>query len=92
MSKLTKEERLIKLESLNKELQQLNEEAEEPPKIEEEEPNQEIEDVKIEKPKRKATVKQLEAMKKGNAILRQKQADAKKNKRRTSDSGQRDSK
>ena len=34
MSKLTKEERLIKLESLNKELQQLNEEAEEPPKIE----------------------------------------------------------
>ena len=77
MSKLTKEERLSRLDLLNKELQQLNEEEEAPPKLEEE-PTQEIEDVKIEKPKRKATVKQLEAMKKGNAILRQKQADAKK--------------
>ena len=79
MSKLTKDERLLILKSLEEELKTLNEETDTPegpsPQIEENK-----EPIQIQKPKRKPTEKQLEAMKKGNSILRQKQAEAKKQK------------
>ena len=80
MSKTTKEERLLKIQALQDELKILNEEGE-PSESQEEiktaEPQQEtVEDEAIQKPKKKKqlTQKQIETLKKGNAILREKQA------------------
>ena len=80
MAKVSKEERLLKIKALQDELKLLNEE-EEPSEPQDEiktaEPQQEtVEDEAIQKPKKKKqlTQKQIETLKKGNAILREKQA------------------
>ena len=80
MAKVSKEERLLKIKALQDELKLLNEEGEpsEPQdEIKTAEPQQEtVEDEAIQKPKKKKqlTQKQIETLKKGNAILREKQA------------------
>ena len=80
MVKVSKEERLLKIKALQDELKLLNEEGEpsEPKEeIKTEEPQPEtVEDEAIQKPKKKKqlTQKQIETLKKGNAILREKQA------------------
>ena len=80
MAKVSKEDRLLKIKALQDELKLLNEE-EEPSEPQDEiktaEPQQEtVEDEAIQKPKKKKqlTQKQIETLKKGNAILREKQA------------------
>ena len=77
MSKLTKEDKLLKIQSLQQELNLLNVEdnaIEEPvTKIEEEEPEEAV----IQKPKKILSEKQKEALKKGTAAIRRKQAEMK---------------
>ena len=78
MSKTTKEERLLKIQALQDELKILNEDTEPPDEIKTEEPQDET----IQKPKKKKqlTQKQLEALKKGTAAIRVKQAQMAKEK------------
>ena len=76
MSKLTKEDKLLKIQSLQQELNLLNVEdsaVEEPVKIEDEEPEQAV----IQTPKKILSEKQKEALKKGTAAIRRKQAEMK---------------
>jgi hypothetical protein len=78
MLKTTKEERLLKIQALQDELKILNEDTEPPDEIKTEEPQDET----IQKPKKKKqlTQKQLEALKKGTAAIRVKQAQMAKEK------------
>ena len=78
MLKTTKEERLLKIQALQDELKILNEDTEPQDEIKTEEPQDET----IQKPKKKKqlTQKQLEALKKGTAAIRVKQAQMAKEK------------
>jgi len=78
MLKTTKEERLLKIQALQDELKILNEDTEPQDEIKTEEPQ----DKTIQKPKKKKqlTQKQLEALKKGTAAIRVKQAQMAKEK------------
>jgi len=83
MSKTTKEERLLKIQALQDELKILNEDTETIPETKEDEPQDEIKgDEAIQKPKKKKqlTQKQIEALKKGTAAIRLKQAQMAKEK------------
>ena len=80
MAKVSKEERLLKIKALQDELKILNEDSEAPEPQEQikeaEAPEQNEDSEAIQKPKKKKqlTEKQIETLKKGNAILREKQA------------------
>ena len=80
MAKVSKEERLLKIKALQDELKILNEDdgaPEQQPEIKEADaPEQNENSEAIQKPKKKKqlTEKQIETLKKGNAILREKQA------------------
>ena len=83
MSKTTKEERLLKIQALQYELKILNEDTETIQETKEDEPQEEKkEDEAIQKPKKKKqlTQKQIEALKKGTAAIRLKQAQMAKEK------------
>ncbi len=84
MAKTTKDERLLKIQALQDELKILNEDTKPPEQNEESEPPEQIEegDDAIQKPKKKKqlTQKQLEALKKGTAAIRLKQAQMAKEK------------
>jgi hypothetical protein len=83
MAKATKDERLLKIQALQDELKILNEDTEPQPEIEaNEQPKENEEDESIQKPKKKKqlTQKQLEALKKGTAAIRVKQAQMAKEK------------
>ncbi len=84
MLKTTKEERLLKIQALQDELKILNEDTSTIQETKEEEPREENEegDDAIQKPKKKKqlTQKQLEALKKGTAAIRLKQAQMAKEK------------
>ena len=84
MTKATKDERLLKIQALQDELKILNEDTETIQETKEEEPREENEegDDAIQKPKKKKqlTQKQLEALKKGTAAIRLKQAQMAKEK------------
>ena len=81
MLKTTKDERLLKIQALQDELKILNEEGE-PSEPQEEIKTEEPQDETIQKPKKKKqlTQKQLEALKKGTAAIRVKQAQMAKEK------------
>jgi hypothetical protein len=84
MLKTTKDERLLKIQALQDELKILNEDTGPPEQIEDTKPPEQIEegDDAIQKPKKKKqlTQKQLEALKKGTAAIRLKQAQMAKEK------------
>lgn len=84
MLKTTKDERLLKIQALQDELKILNEDTGSPEQIEDTKPPEQIEegDDAIQKPKKKKqlTQKQLEALKKGTAAIRLKQAQMAKEK------------
>jgi len=83
MAKATKDERLLKIQALQDELKILNEDTETIQETKEEEPREENEESEaIQKPKKKKqlTQKQLEALKKGTAAIRLKQAQMAKEK------------
>ena len=83
MLKTTKDERLLKIQALQDELKILNEDTGPQPEIEtNEQPKENEEDESIQKPKKKKqlTQKQLEALKKGTAAIRVKQAQMAKEK------------
>ena len=84
MAKATKDERLLKIQALQDELKILNEDTATIQETKEEEPREENEegDDAIQKPKKKKqlTQKQLEALKKGTAAIRLKQAQMAKEK------------
>jgi hypothetical protein len=84
MLKTTKDERLLKIQALQDELKILNEDTGPPEQSEDTKPPEQIEegDDAIQKPKKKKqlTQKQLEALKKGTAAIRVKQAQMAKEK------------
>ena len=84
MAKTTKEDRILKIQALQDELKILNEDTSTIQETKEEEPREENEegDDAIQKPKKKKqlTQKQLEALKKGTAAIRLKQAQMAKEK------------